>query len=118
MEPHGRLGIARHIGVPLLALQCVFGLLVCLNDKDIGVVWKLGERSGVHVQLAKAAAKFFRMPALGSSFDHEKKITSRSTERIMNFLELLIAKRFGQVSGTKDLSADIWRCVAHPSMVW
>jgi hypothetical protein len=33
-------------------------------------------------------------------------------ERIMNFLELLIAKRFGQV-GTKDLSADTWRCVAH-----
>jgi hypothetical protein len=89
--------------VPILAGN-VLGLVVRLDNKNLGVIGNHVRRRRVHVQLAKAASEVFVLfdpQLLVAEEDHQA-----VHERVMHLLELLVPERIGQVDAT-DFRADV-----------
>jgi len=89
--------------VPILAGN-VLGLVVRLDNKNLGVIRNQVRRRRVHVQLAEAAGEVFVLfdaQLLVAEEDHQT-----VHERVMHLLELLVAERIGQIDAT-DFRADV-----------
>ena len=89
--------------MPILAGN-VLGLVVRLDNKNLGVIGNHVRRRRVHVQLAEAPSEVFVL------FDPQLLVAEKDHQavhkRVMYLLELLIPERIGQVDAT-DFRADV-----------
>src|SRR5215470_13247644 len=84
----------------------VLGLVICLDDENLRVIRNDIWRCRVHVQLAEAPSKILML--LDADLLVPEEDDQAIQEGIMHFLELLIAKRPGQVDA-KDFRTDMRR---------
>ena len=100
---HRRLRVARYVGVPVFAGN-ILGFVVRLDNENLGMIRNHIRRRRVHVQLAEAAPKIFLL------FDAKLLVAEKDDEavheRVIHFLELLIAERLGQVDA-KDFRTNV-----------
>src|SRR5262245_49196158 len=94
--------------MPVLARD-VLGLVVGLDDENLRVIGNYIWRGGVHVQFAEAPSKILML--LDADLLVAEEDDEAIQEGIMHFLELLIAKRPGQVD-TEDFCTDVRRQLA------
>ena len=101
---HGRFGVARNVGMPVLAVDA-FGLAVRMDGQDLGMAVGPGN-IGMDVQVAEVAAEPLLLLQVDPLVAEEQDLVL--CQRRMQILHLPVTERTGQVDAG-NLGAYDWR---------
>ena len=117
---HRRLGLARHVGVPDFAGRHL-GLLIGMDDSDLGMALDLGPGRGMDQELAEQPAECLVLLDAHLLIAEEDHLMRH--QRIVQFAHLAVRQRTGEIDagdfradGRGDL-ANLDRLVGHDPMI-